>query len=286
MANKDFERMIKLGEWLEEYLTPDIPNWKLLEIFQAGAKLIGVKEKFSPDCRIALCLEDKLVLTEKKVSPSGRSFLPVSQGIDREKNEKKGTKTFNAQEIESIKQKTHVFLKYGRNVDKVLKKIHKYKLPWGKVLIEIEKDEFLYSFTGQLRASYAELKEIIKKRDGEYQVTKSLSGIDYLAPIKKMIKERVQKGLSTEDPAEEFLFSNSSENPTFELIQEINRKNQVNYRIIIARILFDFLILGGQEYFLFCEQCGRFTVIRRKGRKKFCSDICRTNYGREKLARA
>ncbi len=43
-----------------------------------------------------------------------------------------------------------------------------------------------------------------------------------------------------------------------------------------SRVFFDFLFLGGQEYFLFCEHCGKFTVVKRKGRKKYCSDICRT----------
>ncbi len=44
----------------------------------------------------------------------------------------------------------------------------------------------------------------------------------------------------------------------------------------LSNILFDFLLLGGQEYYGFCEYCGKFFAIERKGRKKFCSDICRT----------
>jgi len=48
--------------------------------------------------------------------------------------------------------------------------------------------------------------------------------------------------------------------------------------VAAARMFFDFLLLGGQEYFLFCKYCGNFSVIERKGRKKFCSDICKTRY--------
>lgn len=44
---------------------------------------------------------------------------------------------------------------------------------------------------------------------------------------------------------------------------------------VISRIFFDFLILGGQEYYGYCEHCDNFFVIQRKGRKKYCSDICR-----------
>jgi hypothetical protein len=48
--------------------------------------------------------------------------------------------------------------------------------------------------------------------------------------------------------------------------------------VAASRMFFDFLFMGGQEYFLFCKQCGRFSVIERKGRKKFCSDICKTRF--------
>lgn len=43
----------------------------------------------------------------------------------------------------------------------------------------------------------------------------------------------------------------------------------------LSHIFFDFLFLGGQDYFGFCDQCGKFFFAQRKGRKKFCSDRCR-----------
>lgn len=46
--------------------------------------------------------------------------------------------------------------------------------------------------------------------------------------------------------------------------------------VLISNIFFDFLLLGGQEYYGFCEYCDSFYVTERKDRKKFCSDICRT----------
>ena len=46
--------------------------------------------------------------------------------------------------------------------------------------------------------------------------------------------------------------------------------------VLISKIFFDFLLLGGQNYYGFCEYCDSFFVIERKNRKKFCSDVCRT----------
>lgn len=44
---------------------------------------------------------------------------------------------------------------------------------------------------------------------------------------------------------------------------------------VTARMLFGFLSCGGQKHYSFCEHCGKFTLVQRKGRKRFCSDICR-----------
>jgi len=241
MANKDFERMIKLGEWLEEYLTPDIHNLKLFKLFQRGPKLIDVNEKISPTCEISLYLIKK---------------LPKDK--------------YSFEKIESIKKKAEVFINYRINLQKILQEVHKYNLPWQRILLEFENDDFLHGFTGQLRAAYSELRETIKKNDGEYCVAKSFSTIPY---IDQMHRRSHKKALSEHNEKQPIL-DEESENATFQLAR--------NYRTIVSRIFFDFLLCGGQEYFLFCKHCGKFTVIRRKGRKKFCSDICRTNYGREK----
>jgi len=53
-----------------------------------------------------------------------------------------------------------------------------------------------------------------------------------------------------------------------------------------ARVFFDFLFAGGQDHFKFCEYCGGFTVIRRKGSKKFCSDRCRAHHRLDEIAKS
>jgi hypothetical protein len=53
-----------------------------------------------------------------------------------------------------------------------------------------------------------------------------------------------------------------------------------------ARVFFDFLFAGGQDHFKFCDYCGGFTVIRRKGSKKFCSDRCRAHHRLDEIAKS
>ena len=52
--------------------------------------------------------------------------------------------------------------------------------------------------------------------------------------------------------------------------------------VLISRIFFDFLFSGGAEYYGFCDHCGKFYIVKRKGRKKYCSHICRTYASKER----
>jgi hypothetical protein len=48
------------------------------------------------------------------------------------------------------------------------------------------------------------------------------------------------------------------------------------WHIAISRILIEFLENGGEKYFGFCEYCGKFYVVQREGRKRYCSGRCRS----------
>ncbi len=92
------------------------------------------------------------------------------------------------------------------------------------------------------------------------------------------MKEKAQRDLIGEPSTENFSLDDDWENPTFELAR--------NYRVIIARVLFEFLILDGQNHIHFCKQCARFTVIQRKNRKEYCSSLCRVRASNERIAQA
>jgi len=50
----------------------------------------------------------------------------------------------------------------------------------------------------------------------------------------------------------------------------------LNVPALISRVFLDFFIKGGQQYFGYCANCKRFMIVHRKGRKRSCSDLCRT----------
>jgi len=62
------------------------------------------------------------------------------------------------------------------------------------------------------------------------------------------------------------------------------RPSAFPWGVAVSKVFFDFLIDGGQDFFLMCDYCERFTVSRRRGSKRFCSDICRSNFRLDRLA--
>jgi hypothetical protein len=50
----------------------------------------------------------------------------------------------------------------------------------------------------------------------------------------------------------------------------------LNVPALISRVFLDFFLKGGQQYFGYCANCRRFMIVHRKGRKRSCSDLCRT----------
>lgn len=44
---------------------------------------------------------------------------------------------------------------------------------------------------------------------------------------------------------------------------------------IFSRLFLDFLFSGGLHLYGFCQHCNSFFIAKRRGRKKFCSDVCR-----------
>ena len=59
------------------------------------------------------------------------------------------------------------------------------------------------------------------------------------------------------------------------IFAKVGIPNIFPWKIIASRMMFDFLLYGGQDYYGFCEYCDKFFLIQRKGRKKYCSDVCR-----------
>lgn len=248
MGKSDIKRMIELGEWLEEYLKADIQEWEIVDLFQKGASILGVKEKISQECELVYFLKYGK-LTEKAENDFLNSPERYIEKLERHRNsilvDKRGT------------------------LIELLKKFRKDKLPWQKKLIELEKTKLCVRIAG-LRSSYSGLMTAIKKIDDQYFKVKTFESVK--GPDIEIIDH--------DDGTRTFDTIPRDDDDVFPL--------RFNHGVIISRVFFDFLFLGGQDYYGFCEWCGNFFVSKRKLKKIYCSDNCRASHrnqiNREKAA--
>ena len=62
--------------------------------------------------------------------------------------------------------------------------------------------------------------------------------------------------------------------------------NQINcyefslfpWTTVLSHIFFEFMESGGQEYFILCDYCKRFSKVEKKNKKKYCSSKCKDRY--------
>ena len=75
---------------------------------------------------------------------------------------------------------------------------------------------------------------------------------------------------------DQLFFDKKDKNAVFHRVTEFGDYiNAYPWAVVCSTIAFDFLENGGQSRYILCDFCGRFTFVKRTG-KKFCSDICRT----------
>ncbi len=274
ISKEQMKRIVELGEWLEEYLSTTA-SASIIKMFRKAPSLIGVEDVLSRDCPLCLSLKGR---------------LPKDK--------------YSIEELKEIKAKLKVFSDFHTYIGMVLDKIKESDAPWLETLATLEDDLPFAVTTTQLRSAYSRIWDVIKKIDGEYIPTRSLIEPNYPNPhltrgamdkddhadildqlkkelphdpekrLKELIEAKQKEREASPMPADR------SEPYEFSLINIGKNKGAPIYRVIVARILFEFLMAGGQQYYIFCQQCGRFTLIQRAGRKKFCSDACRSAHRR------
>ncbi len=255
MANKEFEKMIKLGEWLEKCLSPNIDHKKVNRIFNKGLKLCGVShQKISPLKKI-----------ENLKIPSTETIYEYLESLKQAYSKLKVKKTdvpfhkMSSTEINELLKSVIKFEKanpesihlpdvYDFFVDiyslkNLFKELKSVNLTWQQAIPILAENDSFYSIIKCMLRDFPSISETLLETNGQIILTKAIDSSIY--------------------PNNETIWC---------------------YQIVLSNIFFEFLFLGGQNYFLFCKYCDRFTVVRRKGRKKFCSDLCRTNHRNEKLA--
>nr|WP_320191944.1 hypothetical protein [uncultured Desulfobacter sp.] len=291
MASNDYKRMIKLGEWLETYLNPEIKAKEYRSLAKTFIKLYNVNF----DLKVNDLTIKYLELMENQNENIKKFYIDIHDGplvgapekdplllIMQDKdpleiknrfkmlffdNEKfpfltipnPSEKILNDTCINIIEGFVYFALRITmRNKEKkdilscFLKRVNTPKTCWQKSLFAAGCDRkylSIYFF----RDNYSKLVDtcFINEDKGEISFQKGFSIL--------------HKDLSNFDWK------------TISVFQ---------WDIALARVFFDFLLLGGQNHIHFCKQCGRFTVIKRRGRKEYCSSLCRVRASNERIAQA
>lgn len=285
MANKDFERMIKLGEWLERFLNPDIKIWDYRELAKQFIKSYDINFGLSKNDVTLQVLEliekqpkDIQNYYKKDVYPvhkvlNSEDPLKIKSFVIKIFTDFIKTNSLSAeidQDVEAAMKVAMPILygiyRYKKLVIDLFHSISKFNDSWQRTLYRQEEKEIdleIYDESGNfIRFEHHEQKVSTVKFD--YGGIHTVLSED---PSSQALKFNKEFDIDGHHVSKEYIKNHP----------DCDSPSHFPWNIAISRVFFDFLKLGGQDYFLFCEHCGRFTAIQRKGRKKFCSDICRSN---------
>jgi hypothetical protein len=248
MPSNEYATMIKYGEWLEEVLQKDIKPWQLTKQFQAAVTIL--------DLDYALSLNDL--------------SLTIIDRIEKEK-----VWDYYIYHAYTLAEKNDVsFIGSFREINDPLR---------------------IYDFLSDLRENtYADkYPENYFERVLKSVITMYMDRRFILSWLKGMQDNDVPwvAGAETGAVGIEHLVANYNgirESLRFDKIQGFRRVVSfseeyphavlgVPTEVLLSHIALKFLLLGEYDYFGFCGHCSSFFVVHRKGRKVYCSDICRAN---------
>ena len=274
MAKSDIKRMIELGEWLEIFLDKNINAWGYRQLANNFINLYQVDFEISRNditLRVLEFVDGKkeyikafqdTTIYEKIIKQVGSDYfyededypLTISDPLkiiqDGYKFDEDNNFPFFFQKFIYAYEKIRNLFLFQKS-SKILLEIciGSYK-PWGISFFELNPPD-VSSNKMLIAEAYAWLSE---------RLSVSPDG------VKKNLAFSNDNGLSAPK----------------------NSPTAFPWDIAISRVFFDFLFLGGQDYYGFCEWCGNFFVSKRKLKKIYCSDNCRASHrnqiNREKAA--
>jgi len=247
MAKKQYIEMLKYGEWLAKFLDKDINGWRFKVLFEKGPNIIGLHG------------------VGPKVSQSRLfKYLEVIEGKDWEKILAEKSDYYEAlnkeyQHLENIID-DQLGQDFEDNKEKLITKVDKVQ----KLTTEIFEFSKIVKFLSIRDKTIKLIRAlIVAQKPWEQLFQENLNNDTY--PVNSLLES--YGGIVEKYVLEDNKFIKKSyfaASPNFS-----------PWLTILARILIDFLSLGGQEYIGFCNRCDKFYLVQRKGKKKFCSDICR-----------
>jgi len=275
MANDSYVIMLEYGELLEIFFSKKVRSWQLKYLAGKSVKLIGAEHEVRDDDY------SFTILDELESSNSNEENL-----FDSSNNyfENKEELLFN--ELEML-QKTCNF-----SEDDMFS-IHKHDLKLEHVIDidEIKLREKNYS--KQMRSVWDKINAVKKMselgsmRDFLISLLKFLlvEKIPWVSALEKYSSINKKNNLLVERIIE--IFNEVSiryeiKSHEFCAVTRLPKSFEFPWKPVLVRIFIEFLRNGGEGYFGFCEYCDNFFTVQRKGRKKFCSDICRVNASKAK----
>ena len=247
MAKKEYVEMLQHGEWLQKYLDRGIAGWRFKLLFEEATNMLGLhgigpkvtQNKIFHYLKVIEEKEWEKVLAEKSAyyETLNREYQNLENIIDAQLGQDlENTKERLILKVDKVeKLTTEIF-----ELSKIVKflSIRKKTIHLARALIESNRpwEQIFYE----------------NVTNDNYPVTSLLDS--YGGIVEKFAIEDnkfIKKSFLAATP------------------------NYTPWLTIMARIFIDFLLLGGQEYIGFCNRCDKFYLVQRKGKKKFCSDICR-----------
>lgn len=247
MPKNDYAAMVKYGEWLNVLLGKDIKTWQLKKQFQEAITVLNLDYTLSLN-DLSLTIIDKIQKLKvwdyyiyhaySLTEKGGISFIESFRDIHDP------LRIYDF--LSDLKENTYSDRYPDTYFESVLKSvIHMYMdrrfiLKWFKKLKENDAPEMFSSdtFTG--------IKHLVSNYNG---IRKSLT-FDKIRGFHHVV-------------------SFTEKYPHAEL--------GIPTEVILSHIALKFFMLGDIDYFGFCDHCSNFFVVHRKGRKVYCSDICRAN---------
>jgi len=247
MAKKEYVEMLKYGEWLAKYLDKGIEGWRFKVLFEEAPNILGLhgvgpKVTQSRVFQYLKVIEEKdweKIFAEKSASYEtlNKEYQQLENIIDEQLS----------QDLENTKEK--LILK----VDKV-EKLTTELFELGKIVKFLSiRDKTIHLVRALIESN----------RSWEQIFYENLTNENY--PVNSLLDS--YGGILEKYTIEDNKFIKKS--------YLASSPNYTPWLTIMARMFIDFLALGGQEYIGFCKRCDKFYLVQRKGKKKFCSDLCR-----------
>ncbi len=267
--NPDYSKMQGMGKWLEMLLKEPWELWEMKELFITAVDILNIHYDIPYKHPYFQYLEE-VVCQEEQWNPDDGILIPGAGCVS-----------------ERAANPTMGKLSYGKFMAGViLKSIFKAKQPWhfslDKILHdreELKESNIVYGYKMELFRGSKTAVYTASEKQGAAMASSDLHrlysniGERLILTEKGYVKKKVLLGCELNP----LIFNGKPVEQKGRVISVLTTPDDrpLPFDSFIARILFDFLLMGGQDYFSYCSNCGRFIVSQRKGRRKTCSDTCR-----------